>query len=78
MQFLAFTDTSRGLLSFIHDTVEGVLNVISVDCNGDGWLSGCRSEVVVVVLDRYRATLWGWVRPVFFCCLVPLSRTRRN
>jgi hypothetical protein len=76
VQFLVFRNTSRSLPSFIHDTVEGVMNVISVDCYDDGWLSGCRSEVVV--LDRYWATVCGWVRPVFLCCLGPLSRTRRN
>jgi hypothetical protein len=52
VEFLAFTDTSRGLFSFIHDTLESVLNVISVDCYDGGWLSGCRSEVMVM-LDGY-------------------------
>jgi hypothetical protein len=67
--FLAFTGTNKGLnIIYIQDTVEGVENLIELDAVKTHWLSGCRSEVVM--LDRLSSWLCRRVRRI--SCRCPL------
>ena len=67
--FLAFTGTNKGLnIIYIQDTVEGVENLIELDAVKTHWLSGCRSEVVM--LDRLLSWLCRRVRRI--SCRCPL------